>query len=205
MAEPISARLSDGAATNEDRQLDLTLRPTRIEDYVDMAFTAAAGGRPGPAVLLCPRDLFQEEASNAPPEVRRRNLGSYPLDRFVADPARVRDDEIAQFDYLAFKDNVAIGLAVAVGARSPSFFRARSLRNHHARRPEQPVPQPLVEPALTFGCRERLDADGRVLVPLEDAEVRDVVERVRASGATAVAVCGLHAYRNPANERELAV
>jgi Holliday junction DNA helicase RuvB len=34
MAEPISARLRDGAATDEDRQLDLTLRPTRIEDYV---------------------------------------------------------------------------------------------------------------------------------------------------------------------------
>jgi Holliday junction DNA helicase RuvB len=34
MAEPISARLRDGAATDEDRQLDLTLRPTRIEDYI---------------------------------------------------------------------------------------------------------------------------------------------------------------------------
>ena len=34
MAEPISAKLRDGIATDEDRQLDLTLRPTRIEDYV---------------------------------------------------------------------------------------------------------------------------------------------------------------------------
>src|SRR5690349_805337 len=34
MAEPISAKLRDGAATDEDRQLDVTLRPTRIEDYV---------------------------------------------------------------------------------------------------------------------------------------------------------------------------
>lgn len=34
MAEPISARLRDGVATDEDRQLDLTLRPTRIDDYV---------------------------------------------------------------------------------------------------------------------------------------------------------------------------
>jgi holliday junction DNA helicase RuvB len=34
MAEPISAKLRDGTATDEDRQLDLTLRPTRIEDYV---------------------------------------------------------------------------------------------------------------------------------------------------------------------------
>lgn len=31
----------------------------------------------------------------------------------VADPARVTDEEITRFDYIAFKDNVAIGLAVA--------------------------------------------------------------------------------------------
>ncbi|HXQ71541.1 MAG TPA: Holliday junction branch migration DNA helicase RuvB [Pyrinomonadaceae bacterium] len=34
MADPITARLKDGSATDEDRQLDLTLRPNRIEDYV---------------------------------------------------------------------------------------------------------------------------------------------------------------------------
>lgn len=34
MAEPISARLRDGAATDADRELDLTLRPTRIDDYI---------------------------------------------------------------------------------------------------------------------------------------------------------------------------
>ena len=31
----------------------------------------------------------------------------------VADPTLVKDEEIAQFDYLSFKDNIAIGLAVA--------------------------------------------------------------------------------------------
>ena len=34
MADPITARLKDGAATDADRELDLTLRPTRIDDYV---------------------------------------------------------------------------------------------------------------------------------------------------------------------------
>lgn len=34
MTEPVTARLRDGSASDEDRQLDLTLRPTRIEDYV---------------------------------------------------------------------------------------------------------------------------------------------------------------------------
>jgi len=32
--ESISARLRDGSPTDEDRQLDLTLRPTRIDEYV---------------------------------------------------------------------------------------------------------------------------------------------------------------------------
>jgi Holliday junction DNA helicase RuvB len=34
MAEPISARLRDSTASDEDRQLDLTLRPTRLEEYI---------------------------------------------------------------------------------------------------------------------------------------------------------------------------
>ncbi|MCW3473583.1 acetolactate synthase catalytic subunit [Limobrevibacterium gyesilva] len=62
-------------------------RASRLEDYVDMAFTAAASGRPGPAVLLVPVDLLDEAAP--PPSPRRARLGFYPLDRIVADPAAV--------------------------------------------------------------------------------------------------------------------
>ncbi|MFE0752474.1 acetolactate synthase catalytic subunit [Inquilinus sp. NPDC058860] len=66
--------------------------PARIDDYVDMAFTAAASGRPGPAVLLVPLDVLDErpELDPAPPQ-RMDSLGTYPLDRTVADPARVAE------------------------------------------------------------------------------------------------------------------
>ena len=65
---------------------------SRIEDYVDMAFTAAASGRPGPAVLLCPQDLLLEPAGpELMLETRRAALGTYPLDRCVADPARIAE------------------------------------------------------------------------------------------------------------------
>ncbi|WP_426955068.1 acetolactate synthase catalytic subunit [Muricoccus radiodurans] len=57
-------------------------RADRLEDYVDMAFTAAASGRPGPAVLLVPADLLTENAP--PPSPRRASLGTYPLDRVTA-------------------------------------------------------------------------------------------------------------------------
>lgn len=60
----------------------------RIEDYVDLAFTTAASGRPGPVVLLCPYDVFDEAAPGA--SGRQASVACYPLDRPVADPDVVR-------------------------------------------------------------------------------------------------------------------
>lgn len=60
---------------------------SRIEDYVEMAFTAACTGRPGPAVLLLPADLLQEPA---PAPSRTSSLGRFPLDRVGADPDSVK-------------------------------------------------------------------------------------------------------------------
>lgn len=62
-------------------------RADRLEDYVDMAFTAAGSGRPGPVVILVPADLLVEDAP--PPSPRSARLGFYPLDRTIADPAAV--------------------------------------------------------------------------------------------------------------------
>lgn len=62
-------------------------RAERLEDYVDMAFTAAASGRPGPAVLLVPADFLGDNA--APPSPRKACLGVYPLDRTMPDPALI--------------------------------------------------------------------------------------------------------------------
>jgi len=55
----------------------------RIDDYVDAAFTAAASGRAGPAVLLLPADLLREATPPAR-SPRRANLGTWPLDRLRA-------------------------------------------------------------------------------------------------------------------------
>jgi acetolactate synthase-1/2/3 large subunit len=52
-----------------------------------MAFTAAAGGRPGPAVLLLPADLLKERAPA--PAQRRTSLGHYPLDRVLPEVRRL--------------------------------------------------------------------------------------------------------------------
>ncbi len=60
----------------------------RIEDYVDMAFTAAASGRPGPAVLLVSMELLVQ-AQEEPVSPRKAQLGAYPLDRTQPEQSRV--------------------------------------------------------------------------------------------------------------------
>ncbi len=60
----------------------------RIDDYVDMAFTAAASGRPGPVVLIAPMDLFLDTPQPGTGE-RFASLGTFPLDRSSPDPAAI--------------------------------------------------------------------------------------------------------------------
>ncbi|MEM1230924.1 MAG: hydantoinase/oxoprolinase family protein [Pseudomonadota bacterium] len=62
-------------------------------------------------------------------------------------------------------------------------------------------PQPLVPRAWRIPIRERVAADGEVLVPLAEAEVLAAIEPLRAAGVTSVAVGYLHAYRNGAHEQ----
>jgi N-methylhydantoinase A len=67
------------------------------------------------------------------------------------------------------------------------------------RTPAPPVPQ-----SRTFEVDERIDAAGRVLVPLDPAQVERVAAEVAGSGAAAVAICLLHAYAHPAHEEVVA-
>lgn len=53
---------------------------------------------------------------------------------------------------------------------------------------------------LRFGVRERLRPSGDVLLPLDDGSLSEAIAAIRASDATSVAICFLHAYRNPAHE-----
>jgi N-methylhydantoinase A/oxoprolinase/acetone carboxylase beta subunit len=63
---------------------------------------------------------------------------------------------------------------------------------------------PLVEPSLTFGVTERLDASGAVLLKINEEEVDRLARVIHDRGATMVAVCLLHSYANPAHEQQLA-
>jgi N-methylhydantoinase A len=63
-----------------------------------------------------------------------------------------------------------------------------------------PPPLPLVPRALRLGVRERLRFDGTVATPLSRASLASAIRKLAQAGVEAVAVCYLHAYRDPRHE-----
>jgi N-methylhydantoinase A len=93
------------------------------------------------------------------------------------------------------------GLLVTRGFRDVLEIRRLRLDNTTDFYGDKPLP--LVPRDLVVEIDERLLADGRVHRPLELDQVREAVRRLAAAGATAVAVCFMHAYANPAHERQV--
>mgnify|MGYP005838363301 CR=1 FL=1 len=65
----------------------------------------------------------------------------------------------------------------------------------------QPPPEPLVPRRLRLGVRERMRADGRIEVPLDQASLERAIARLREERVDSVAVCYLHGWRDPTHER----
>jgi N-methylhydantoinase A len=66
------------------------------------------------------------------------------------------------------------------------------------------LPEPLVPRHLRFTVRERLDNEGRVLMPLDERGVRDLVPTLQREQVESVAVGFIHGFVNPAHERRTA-
>jgi N-methylhydantoinase A len=61
--------------------------------------------------------------------------------------------------------------------------------------------KPLIDRDLRFEIRERMDAQGRVLIPLNEDDLRAAAAAAVGRGVKAIAILFLHSYRNPAHER----
>jgi N-methylhydantoinase A len=64
--------------------------------------------------------------------------------------------------------------------------------------------RPLIEREYRLEVPERMDADGKELVPLDEAGVADAAKKLLALGCEAVVIHFLHSYINPAHERRAA-
>src|SRR5579863_2594939 len=93
---------------------------------------------------------------------------------------------------------VRVGLITTQGFRDvPEIARGNrpDLFNFHFRKPP-----PFVERHLRAEIRERTNYKGEIELSADEEAIPAILERFRAAGVEAIAICFLHAYRNPANE-----
>src|SRR5690606_16497890 len=67
-----------------------------------------------------------------------------------------------------------------------------------------PPYEPLTPRSLRLGVPERTLYDGQIEKPLDEEATRLAAQKLRDRGVESVAVCFLHSYANPANERRAA-
>ena len=65
-----------------------------------------------------------------------------------------------------------------------------------------PAPAPLVPRFLRLGVRERIKPDGRIHTKLDNTSLDEAINKLREEKVTSVAVCYLHAYKEPKHEQE---
>ena len=67
-----------------------------------------------------------------------------------------------------------------------------------------PPPEPLAPRERRIGVRERIRGDGSIATALDPRSLKRAIARLKRDKVEAVAVCYLHAYREPAHERATA-
>src|SRR5580704_12132148 len=65
------------------------------------------------------------------------------------------------------------------------------------------LPPPLVPRRLRWVVPERIDARGRVVMPLDETAVAAFAQRIEADGVESIAIGFLHSYVNPQHEQRV--
>jgi N-methylhydantoinase A len=126
-----------------------------------------------------------------------RRLGLSPADMLAQTQRLVHGTTVAT-NALLERKGAKVALLTTAGHRDVLEMREGLKDNRYDLR--TPPPEPLVPRELRFGVRERLRPNGEVLTPLDQESLGEAIAAIKQSGASSVAICFLHSYRNAAHE-----
>ena len=163
--------------------------------FTDLVAIDAAGRTVFAKSLSTPQDQSVGVMAGLQELAQRLNLSRAEL---LATTQRIVHGTTVATNALLERKGAKVALITTEGHRDLIEMREGLKNNRYDLR--SPPLEPLVPRELRFGVRERLRSDGEVLIPLDEASLDETIAAVRASGATSVAICFLHSYRNPAHE-----
>jgi N-methylhydantoinase A len=99
---------------------------------------------------------------------------------------------------LVTRRGAKVGYVATRGFRDIPFIQRGDRRSHYDI--SWIKAKPFVQRRYCYELNERLSAKGEVVVPLDEAEVRELARTVKMESIEAVAICFLFSYMNPAHE-----
>src|SRR5215471_4092877 len=163
--------------------------------FTDLVAIDAAGRTVFAKSLSTPQDQSIGVMAGLEELARRLALSR---EKMLATTLRIVHGTTVGTNALLERKGAKVALVTTEGHRDLLEMREGLKNNRYDLR--SPPLEPLVPRELRLGVRERLRSDGEVLITLDDASLDETIAAIRASGATSVAICFLHSYRNPAHE-----
>jgi N-methylhydantoinase A len=124
---------------------------------------------------------------------------SIPMTALLAQTERIVHGTTVATNALIEHSGAKVGLLTTEGHRDVIEMREGLKDDRYNLR--LPPPEQLVPRKLRLGVRERLRADGRIAAPLDPDSLERALAVLEREGVEAVAVCYLHADRDPRHER----
>lgn len=158
--------------------------------FTDLVYLDEASGKLGVAKASTTPTNFAEGVI----ETLRKATLSVPETKFFAHGSTIIVNALTE------RKGVKTGLITTKGFRDV-------LEIGRANRPDiynmyYTKPKPFVPRHLRFEVEERVNYKGEALVSLNETDVQQAVEKFKAEGVQAIAVCFLHSYANPSHEIE---
>ncbi len=163
--------------------------------FTDFVAIDAAGRTVFAKALSTPQDQSIGVMAGLDELARRLDLSR---DAMLAQTQRLVHGTTVATNALLERKGARVALLTTAGHRDVLEMREGLKDNRYDLR--TPPPEPLVPRELRFGVRERLRPNGEVVTPLDADSLGEAIAAIKASGATSVAICFLHSYRNPAHE-----
>jgi len=142
-----------------------------------------------------PGDVYQLSGNEEAPLLAIRYLLGLSLSDPIP-PVNVRLGTTRGTNALLTRTGADVGLVITEGFADVLEIGSQS-RPHLF---NLDIKKPSSLAATVIEARERIDAHGNTLTPLDKVDLREKLSKLHASGIRSVAICFLHAYREPKHE-----
>ena len=167
--------------------------------FIDFAVSDASGGMAVYKVPVDPTDLDGAIMGGITDLAEQRGLA---VETFLGSVEMVVHGTTVATNAVLTDTGCRTGLLTTGGTRDALEMR-RGVKEKPLDNSYEP-PTPLVPRYLRLPVVERVDPNGRVLMPLAPGSVDAAVKTLEAQEVESVAVCLMHAYANDAHEQEVA-